>query len=158
GEKKLMVTSFVVCTAGALSFALTPTYPIAIVSLFAIGAGFAALQVAINPLLRVAGGGENFAYYSAFAQLVFGAASFVSPLVFTYLIGHMKPGVPHGPVVDLLSRLTPPAMPWVSMYWLFTLATAAMIIVIALIRLPNVERTADESAGTLSMYRELLRN
>lgn len=158
GEKKLMVTSFVVCTAGALSFALTPTYPIAIVSLFAIGAGFAALQVAINPLLRVAGGEENFAYYSAFAQLVFGAASFVSPLVFTYLIGHMKPGVPQGPVVDLLARLTPPAMPWVSMYWLFALATAAMIVVIALIRLPNVERTADESAGTLSMYRELLRN
>jgi MFS transporter, FHS family, L-fucose permease len=158
GEKKLMVTSFVVCTAGALSFALTPTYPIAIVSLFAIGAGFAALQVAINPLLRVAGGEENFAYYSAFAQLVFGAASFVSPLVFTYLIGHLKPGVANGAAVSLLARLTPVAMPWVSMYWLFALATAVMIVVVAVIRLPNVERTADESAGTLSMYRELLRN
>jgi hypothetical protein len=71
----------------------TPTYPIAIGSLFAIGAGFAALQVAINPLLRVAGGEEHFAYYSAFAQLVFGAASFVSPLVFAYLLGQLKPGV-----------------------------------------------------------------
>ena len=158
GEKTLMVVSFVVCTAGALSFALTPTYPIAIVSLFAIGAGFAALQVAINPLLRVAGGEENFAYYSAFAQLAFGAASFVSPLVFTYLITHLKPGVRNGAVVGLLARLTPEAMPWVSMYWLFALATAAMVIVVAVIRLPNVERTADESAGTLSMYRELLRN
>jgi MFS transporter, FHS family, L-fucose permease len=158
GEKKLMVTSFVVCTAGALSFALTPTYPVAIVSLFAIGAGFAALQVAINPLLRVAGGEEHFAYYSAFAQLVFGAASFVSPLVFRYLIAHLKPGVPHGTAVSLLARLTPPAMPWVSMYWLFALATAAMIIVVATVRLPNVERTTDESAGTLGMYRELLRN
>ncbi len=157
GEKTLMVISFVLCTAGALSFALTPTYPIAIVSLFAIGAGFAALQVAINPLLRVAGGEENFAYYSAFAQLVFGAASFVSPLVFTYLLGQLKPGVAHGAAVGLLARLTPPAMPWVSMYWLFALVTAAMIVVVATVRLPKVERTADESAGTLGMYRELLR-
>ncbi len=158
GEKKLMVTSFVLCTAGALSFALEPTYSIAIVSLFAIGAGFAALQVAINPLLRVAGGEEHFAYYSAFAQLVFGAASFVSPLVLAYLLDHLKPGVPHGAAVSLLARLTPPALPWASMYWLFTLATAVMVVIVAAVRLPSVERTADESAGTLGMYRELLRN
>ena len=158
GEKKLMVTSFVICTAGALSFAFVPTYPIAIVSLFAIGAGMAALQVAINPLLRVAGGEEHFAYYSAFAQLVFGSASFVSPLVLEYLIAHLGAGTPHGAVVGLLARLTPPALPWVSMYWLFTLATAVMIVIVAVVRLPKVERTADESAGTLGMYRELLRN
>lgn len=158
GEKKLMVTSFVVCTAGALSFALMPTYPIAIVSLFAIGAGMAALQVAINPLLRVAGGEEHFAYYSAFAQLVFGSASFVSPLAFSYLIAHLGAGAPQNAVVGLLARLTPPALPWVSMYWLFTLATAVMVVIVATVRLPNVERNADESAGTLGMYRELLRN
>lgn len=158
GEKPLMVSSFVICTAGALSFALVPTYPIAIISLFAIGAGFAALQVAINPLLRVAGGEENFAFYSAFAQLVFGAASFISPLVLAYLIAHLGVGTPHGAALGLLERLTPRALPWVSMYWLFTLATGAMIVVVAAIRLPKVERTADESAGTLDMYRELLRN
>ena len=158
GEKPLMVTSFVLCTGGALGFALTPTYPVAIVSLFAIGAGFAALQVAINPLLRVAGGEENFAYYSAFAQLLFGAASFVSPLVFSNLLEQLKPGVAHGAAVGLLARLTPAAMPWVSMYWLFALVTAVMIVVCATVRLPKVERTADESAGTLGMYRELLRN
>jgi fucose permease len=158
GEKKLMVTSFALCTAGALSFALEPTYPIAITSLFAIGAGFAALQVAINPLLRVAGGEEHFAYYSAFAQLVFGAASFVSPLVFRYLIAQLGAGASNDGAVRLLARLTPAAMPWVSMYWLFALATAAMVVVVAVVRLPKVERTADESAGTLGMYRELLRN
>jgi fucose permease len=158
GEKPLMVVSFIVCTAGALSFAVTPTYPIAIGSLFAIGAGFAALQVAINPLLRVAGGEENFAYYSAFAQLVFGAASFVSPHVFAYLLGQLKPGVAHGAAVGLLARLTPPALPWVSMYWLFALVTAVMIVVVATVRLPKVERNEDESAGTLGMYRDLLRN
>jgi FHS family L-fucose permease-like MFS transporter len=158
GEKQLMVVSFAVCAAGALAFALSPTYLVAILSLFAIGSGMAALQVAINPLLRVAGGEEHFAFYSAFAQLVFGLASWLSPLVFKHLVAHLEAGPPHGALVGLLSRLTPAAMPWASMYWLFTLATAAMVPIIALVQLPNVERTADESAGTLDMYRELLRN
>jgi len=38
------------------------------------GLGMAILQVAINPLLRVAGGEEHFAFNSAFAQLIFGSA------------------------------------------------------------------------------------
>ena len=50
------------------------------------GAGMATLQVAINPLLRVAGGEEHFAFNSAFAQLVFGSASFFSPLLYSYLV------------------------------------------------------------------------
>lgn len=158
GERPLMMIAFLVCTGGALAFALSPTYLIAIGSLFAIGSGMAALQVAINPLLRVAGGEEHFAYYSAFAQLVFGAASFVSPLVFSYLIAHLGAGAPHGAALGLLSDLTPPALPWVSMYWLFALATLGMVVIVAVVRLPKVERTADESAGTLGMYRELLRN
>ena len=82
GEKPLMVCRS--CRHGrrAQLRARSRRYPVAVVSLFAIGAGIAALQVAINPLLRVAGGEEHFAFYSAFAQLVFGAASFVSPLVY----------------------------------------------------------------------------
>jgi fucose permease len=158
GEKRLMCGSFLVCCAGALCFALWPTYQVAVVSLFAIGAGMAVLQVAINPLLRVAGGEEHFAFFSAFAQLVFGAASFVSPLVFSYLVAHLAPGESRGALLGLLARLTPVELPWASMYWLFALATAAMVVVIALARLPKVVRTAEESAGTLGMYSELLRN
>src|SRR3569833_2785820 len=58
GEKKLMVASFFAATLGAASFAAVPTYAVAVTSLFVIWAGMAALQVAINPLLRVAGGEE----------------------------------------------------------------------------------------------------
>src|SRR6478736_1296660 len=36
GEKPLMIVSFLVCTAGALCFALWPTYRAAVLSLFAI--------------------------------------------------------------------------------------------------------------------------
>jgi MFS transporter, FHS family, L-fucose permease len=157
GEKPLMIVSFLVCTAGALCFALWPSYQAAVLSLFAIGSGMAALQVAINPLLRVAGGEEHFAFYSAFAQLVFGIASFLSPFVFSFLIAHLAAGASRGPLLEQLAHVTPAGLPWVSMYWLFAVATGVMVVVILLVKLPKVERTADESAGTLAMYRELLR-
>ena len=158
GEKRLMIASFLACTAGALAFAMWPTYPVAVASLFAIGSGMAALQVAINPLLRVAGGEEHYAFYSALAQMTFGVASFISPLVFSWLIAQLADPAGRGALAAYLARLTPAALPWVSMYWLFALSTALMVVVIALSRLPKVERTADESAGTLGMYRELMRS
>ena len=81
-EKPVMIASFLAALTGALGFATHPTYAMAIVSLFTIGTGMAMLQVAINPLLRVAGGEEHFAFNEATAQFVFGAASFVSPLIY----------------------------------------------------------------------------
>jgi MFS family permease len=75
-EKPVMILAFLAGTLGALSFALFPAYRVAIVSYFVIGAGMAVLQVAINPLLRVSAGEEHYAFYSALAQFVFGAASF----------------------------------------------------------------------------------
>jgi MFS transporter, FHS family, L-fucose permease len=77
-EKPVILSCFAAATAGALSFAVFPSYPVAILSLFVMGGGMATLQVAVNPLLRVSGGEEHFAFNSAFAQLVFGSASFLS--------------------------------------------------------------------------------
>jgi fucose permease len=159
GEKKLMVGSFIAATLGAASFAALPSYSMAVTSLFVIGAGMAVLQVAINPLLRVAGGEEHFAFNSAFAQLIFGAASFISPLVYSALVSHLEPG--YGAltgVYAVLGRITTPSLPWTSIYWVFALGSAICVVVISLLRLPKVERTTEESAGTLAMYRELLRN
>jgi fucose permease len=159
GEKKLMVASFVAATVGAASFAAVPTYPMAVTSLFVIGAGMAVLQVAINPLLRVAGGEEHFAFNSAFAQLIFGAASFVSPLVYSDLVTHLDPAHRDiGGLYAVLAGITPPALPWASIYWIFAAVSGACVLGIAFLRLPKVVRTEEESAGTLSMYRELLRN
>ncbi|HET9698473.1 MAG TPA: MFS transporter [Terriglobales bacterium] len=156
-EKPVMVVSFVAALAGALSFALMPIYSVAVVSLFVIGTGMAALQVAINPLLRVAGGEEHFAFNSAFAQFVFGAASFLSPLVYSYLVNNLSARNRSGPLLGTLAKITPPELPWVSMYWIFTVVTAVMVLVLLVVRLPKVERTADEQAGTADMYRSLLR-
>src|ERR1700758_2975792 len=87
-EKPVMIAAFLAAVTGAVGFAVHPTYAVAVVSLFTIGAGMAMLQVAINPLLRVAGGEEHFAFNSAFAQFVFGAASFLSPRVYSYIVEH----------------------------------------------------------------------
>ncbi len=124
-----------------------------------MGAGMAALQVAINPLLRVAGGEAHFAFNSAFAQLVFGAASFLSPLVYAYLVTRLGAGVrPSGGLLGWLAGVTPATLPWVSIYWLFAFATLAMAFYVATLKLPVVKRSADESAGSLEMYGVLLRN
>jgi FHS family L-fucose permease-like MFS transporter len=159
GEKKLMVASFIAATLGATGFAAFPSYSVAVTSLFVIGAGMAALQVAINPLLRVAGGEEHFAFNSAFAQLIFGTASFVSPLVYSNLVSHLDPAHRDlAGIYGVLGSVTPPALPWVSIYWIFAVVAGLCVVVTALLRLPKVQRTEEESAGTLSMYRQLLRN
>jgi fucose permease len=159
GEKRLMVAAFIAATLGATSFAAFPSYPMAVTSLFVIGAGMAVLQVAINPLLRVAGGEEHFAFNSAFAQFIFGAASFISPLVYSDLVRHLDPAhLDREGLYALLSRITPAALPWASIYWLFAAVAGVCVVATILLRLPKVDRTAEESAGTLSMYRELLRN
>jgi MFS transporter, FHS family, L-fucose permease len=84
-EKAVLLGAFILSFSGALIFALLPTYTISIISLFIIGAGMAMLQVVINPLLRATGGEEHFAFNSVMAQLVFGLASFISPMIYSTL-------------------------------------------------------------------------
>lgn len=157
-EKPVMIAAFLAGTAGALSFALFPTYHIAVGSLFLMGAGMATLQVAVNPLLRVAGGEEHFAFNSAFAQLIFGSASFVSPRVYSYLVRNLGQSAgAQNPLLRVLAKLTPPQLPWASVYWIFAVFTVLMILILCLARFPKVERTADERAGSRQMYGALLR-
>jgi MFS transporter, FHS family, L-fucose permease len=158
-EKPVMIASFAAGLLGSVSIALRPSFMVIIVASFIIGAGMASLQVAINPLLRVAGGEEHFAFNSAFAQLVFGAASFLSPRVYSYIVEHRGADAVSGnSALQILSRITPEQMPWVAIYWIFAAASTVMIGILAMSRVPRVERKEDEQAGTLSMYRELLHN
>ena len=143
-EKPVMIAAFAVAFAGSLLFAAMPKYEIALASLFLIGIGMTMLQVAINPLLRVAGGEEHFAANSVAAQLVFGGASFVSPFVYSYLVAH--------PV-----SLVPRALPWVALYWVFAAVTLLMVIVAGVIRLPRYELAEGERIGPWTAHRDLLR-
>src|SRR5260370_40386744 len=116
----------------------------------------AGLQVAINPVLRVAGGEEHYAFNSTVAQLVFGSASFVSPRIYSYLVLNLKdPSPDQNFVLRILERLTPAELPWASIYWIFALSALGMVVVLSFSRFPQVQYTAEERAGSLDMCRPL---
>ena len=133
-----MMMAFGLATLGSLLIVLSPHYLTALLSLFMIGSGMAMLQVVINPLLRTAGGEENYANYSVWAQLIFGFASFLSPLVYQLFIGiHL---------------------PWLSLYILFIGISAVMMLVTIRTQFPKVELAHDEKPGALAIHLELFKN
>jgi fucose permease len=156
-EKPVMIAAFVLGFGGALLFALFPGFSIALISLFLIGIGMAMLQVIINPLLRTSGGESNYAFYSAMAQLVFGLASFLSPQLYTYLVQNVHSGNT-GVFISIMDKLVPENLKWVSLYWVFTLITLAMIVMIWMLKFPKVELTEDERIEIGGTFRELLAN
>lgn len=137
-EKKVMLMAFGLATLGSLLIVLSPHYLTALLSLFLIGSGMAMLQVVINPLLRTAGGEENYANYSVWAQLIFGFASFLSPMVYQYFIG-----------INL---------PWLSLYILFIGISAVMMLVTVSTLFPKVELAHDEKPGAIAIHLELFKN
>ncbi|MDB5007979.1 MAG: transporter [Mucilaginibacter sp.] len=142
-EKKIMVAAFVVAFFGALLLAVEPNYLTAVLSLFLIGCGMAMLQIVINPLLRTAGGEENYAFTSVLAQLIFGGASFLSPLVYSYMVLNKN----STGIFAILKTVVPANLPWVSLYWLFAVICLLMFIVLLASKFPKVELANDEKAG-----------
>jgi len=138
-------------------FAIFPQFTIALLSLFSIGIGMAMLQVVINPLLRQAGGEEHFAFNSVLANFFFGAASFLSPLLYSYLVGNIHSDHASG-IAALFNGLVTPELKWVSLYWVFAVTCLVMIVVIAAITFPKVEYTAEDRIDTGETLRELLRD
>ena len=65
----------------------------------------AALQVVINPLLRVSGGEANYAFYSVMGQLVFGLASFISPQMYSYFVVNIDNGFGAAYLASLINHL-----------------------------------------------------
>jgi len=152
-EKKIMIAAFVVAFCGSLLLAFIPNYLTAVLSLFLIGCGMAMLQVVINPLLRTSGGEEHYAFNSVLAQLIFGLASFLSPLVYSYMVSKLQKGDGSG----FFQKLVPPSLPWISLYWLFAVVCFAMILVIAASRFPKVELSTEEKAGPWKTHIELFK-
>ncbi len=152
--KAIMAFAFLLALGGSLLLAFFPNYLSAIVSLFFIGAGMAMLQVIINPLLRIAGGEENYAFTSVLGQLIFGLASFVSPLVYSYLVLNVEN---KDSVAASVFSLTPAGMPWISIYLLFAVICVLMIVITLLFRFPKMELTSEEKTGNMKAYLQLVK-
>jgi FHS family L-fucose permease-like MFS transporter len=158
-EKPVLILAFLLAFSGALVFALFPTFLVAVISLFLIGIGMAMIQVAINPLMRVAGGEEHFAFNSVLAQLIFGSASFISPQVYSYMVSNLKAPIdPSRKLLTILSGIIPSQLEWVSLYWIFVLVTLSMIIILLIMKLPRVEYNESERPGIWETHKRLLKN
>jgi len=156
-EKAVILIGFVVAFAAALFFALTPTFTTALLSLFTIGIGMAMLQVVINPLLRHAGGDKHFAFNSVLANFFFGAASFLSPLLYSALVNNIHTGS-HDPFIALFDGLVTPDLKWVSLYWVFAVTSLLMILLVYFVKFPKVELKDDERIETGGVLIKLLGN
>jgi MFS transporter, FHS family, L-fucose permease len=143
GPRATLLLAFALNLSGCLAIALSPSYAVVVTGLFVIGLGMAMLQVVINPLMRTTGGEPHFAFFSVMAQLVFGAASFVSPLVFAAVM--QQPPTPARPIV------------WVELYWAFVAVYVLLLLVTARIPVPKVTLADDERPGTVAMYWSLIR-
>ena len=157
-EKKVITAAFAMATAGALLFSFFPSFGIYLISLFMIGMGMAVLQVAINPLLRVSGGEEHFAFTSVLAQLFFGGASFLSPLMYSYLVTNLSAGNTSNLLLSTLNELVPENLKWVSIYWIFGVIAFVMVIIVLVSKFPKVELNAEEKVGNFGTIKELLKN
>lgn len=158
GEKMMMILAFGFAFAGALGFAIFPTFNIFLFSLFTIGTGMAILQVVINPLLRVSGGEENYAFTSVLGQLVFGFASFISPQLYSYFVVNIDKGDVEKPLIGLMTNLVENSFSWVSVYWFFAFISLLMIVLILFVKFPKVELQDDEKVGSKDSYLELFAN
>ncbi|MES1216199.1 MAG: MFS transporter [Bacteroidota bacterium] len=156
-EKFVLILSFFLAFGGAVLFVFFTSFTIALLSLFIIGLGMAMLQVVINPLLRTAGGEEHFAFNSVLAQVFFGLASFLSPLLYSYFVQNIHTSKSNF-ILDILNKLVPAKLEWVSLYWVFAVVVLLMIVVIWAIKFPKVKLQEDEKIGTFANFKELLSN
>ena len=157
GEKMVMISAFGLSFIGALLFALFPGYLMAIMSLFLIGTGMAMLQVVINPLLRVAGGEENLAFYSTMGQLFFGLASFLCPLVYSFIVVELPAFDNDHTLKKLMLSLVPENMNWIALYWVFAVISLLMVLVIAFFHFPKFALKEEEKVGALKTHLRLLK-
>lgn len=160
GEKPVLFCGFLMPFIGTILFACMPTYPMLLASCFIIGLGMAMLQTVLNPLQRAVGGEENYAFVAELAQFMFGIASFISPLVYTYLIKKLDPVTYEAGkniFIDSLAAVTPTSLPWVSLYWVFTVILLIMLVAVAISKFPRIELKDDERAGSTASYFELFK-
>lgn len=161
GEKPVLLIGFAMPLLATLSFAWIHTYPMLLASSFIIGLGMAMLQTVLNPLQRTVAGEENYAFIAEVAQFTFGIASFLSPLAYSYLVKNLSSEQyiqGKNVLIDLFAIVTPLEMPWVSLYWLFSLLLLIVLVAAAISKFPTIahekESKEAQKGGYLLLFKE----
>mgnify|MGYP001411345997 FL=1 len=134
GGKIVMLSAFIISSAGAALIIFMPGYLSFIFSFFMIGTGMAILQVAINPILRYAVSGENFAFFSIIGQLAFGSASFLSPVFYRFLLEKK----------NFFGLYIFDNEPWLWIYVLFILAILVLLVFLYFLKIPGNQSTSEK--------------
>jgi fucose permease len=142
GPRLTLLAAFTLNLIGCVAISVWPSYAVVVGGLFVIGLGMAMLQVVINPLMRTTGGEAHFAFFAVMAQLVFGLASYVSPLIYSALM--RQPSAAARPLV------------WVQFYWAFVVVYVLLIVITSTLSIPRVELSEAERSGSVATYRKLL--
>ncbi|MED7788726.1 sugar MFS transporter [Francisella sp. 19X1-34] len=158
GSKKMILFAFLLGSLGSILFCLKVSYITYIVSLFTVGTAAAILQVAFWPLLRVTGGEENYSFFSVLQQVFFGAASFVSPFVLSYLVINLPYSGDSNYILIFFNKLIATNFSWVAIYWFNAIVMFLLVIFISLIKFPKVELNADEKLEGFATIKKLLKN
>ena len=154
-DKTLLTFSFLIMVIASLGFSFFPSYSVFSITLFSLGSCMAVLQVIINPMLRVAGGEEHFAFNSVLAQLVFGLASFASPFLYKYIV---DTGSNESGMAAIIRSLVPENLPWVGLYIVFSIIALVLLVIVFFTKYPTYEKREDEVAGDSKSYLSLLKN
>lgn len=141
GGKVIMTFAFLISSVGAGIIIAFPGYISFLISFFLIGTGMAILQVAINPLLRQAVSGENFAFFSIIGQLAFGSASFMSPIFYRFLLEN------DGNFVLTSFKNSP----WMMIYFCFIFSVVILLVVLYFLKLPSKENHSEEKLDVYSL-------
>ena len=158
-EKTMLVIAFILAFAATIFFVLIPNFPVYLTSLFCIGIGMAMLQVTINPLLRVVGGEEHFAFNSVVAQLFFGGASYLGPYLYSYLVRNLNADSgDKNFLINTLAEIVPSHLSWISLYWIFAAVTLIMLLIVIAVQFPKVELKDEEKAGGWETHLKLFKN
>ncbi|WP_224487843.1 MFS transporter [Robertkochia flava] len=152
-SKKIISLALLAIGIASAGFVFLPEYKWFLLTLFLLGSSMAVLQVVINPLLRISGGSEHFAFYSLLAQLVFGGASFLSPLVYQKVVHTETTGI-----WELLRSFASPQGSWTAMYLIFSFMAFALFLWVRILRFPAVECTGEEKQEGWDSFKKLFRN
>ena len=143
GERNMMICAYALSAVSSVSFVLVPTFAVAMLALFALGLSMSLLQVAINPLLRSAAGSKHYSFMAVLAQLLFGLAATVTPLIYQKLTTLSDDNW----LAPLLQWL-PAGMPWLSLYLLFALLCSLMLVWLWLQPFPPRADTSQQRLAT----------
>ncbi|WP_299974889.1 MFS transporter [uncultured Pseudoteredinibacter sp.] len=154
GEKRVMLIALLIAALGSLLVATLPSMSVVLFSLFCIGSAMALLQVVINPLLRVSGGEEHYAFYSMLGQLVFACGGMIAPKIYSYLASQADLVQNSEQLISLAGQ----PMSWISMYQLFVLLALVLILAVSLNRFPHVELKDDERVGGIALCISMFKN